>query len=74
MKYDRELGAMVRDPRNADKTAAEILVKHRKGREERLLDDEYEEARLAIGVLIIITTLGGIVLWQLWPRLLQVFS
>ena len=65
-QFDRELGTMVRDPKNADKTATEILVAHRQGIEERLLDDDYEVTKV-LGVVtaaaVIVAIAAGVLLW-----------
>ena len=64
---DEGLCSIVRNPKNAGKTAAELLAEHQKELEERLMDDEYEEVKVfsafvTLAAAIIITGLG-VYLW-----------
>lgn len=65
-QFDRGLGAMVRNPENADKTAKEILAEHRRELAESLIDDEYRDIsdRIMV-VLAVIGTIVGAAIWAI---------
>lgn len=65
-QFDRAIGAMVRDPENADKTATEILAEHRRELEESLLDDEYGDISDRImATLAVIGIIVGVAIWAI---------